>query len=333
MGDRSYQLSFSREEKIDRSFFIDLLEKHRLSALFYWKLKDDARWDGIPLPVREAWEERYHAALAQTTIRYDLLKKILSSLREGGLDIILLKGSHLAESYYPHPVLRPFDDVDLLIAKGKWNIAQAVLEKARLKFISETVTARKYAYLDGKGPPRLFLEVHSDLQTPQRRNPSFDVKIEDFWEASHPVKLYGASVRVLDPALNLIYLSAHLAHHGFSRLIWFYDLYLVVERSGEEIDWELLLRQAKSYRSETQVFYPLFWAKKLFGSAIPEKFLSALSPPVHKRFFIRFLVNQKSILSGELKRSPSPPLFQRFLMNDSWPLAFRRYFFKIPAKG
>ena len=332
LGNPSYRPSFSPERIFDLSFFIDLVEKHRLSALFYWKMKRNARWDSIPLPVREAWEERYHAALAQTTLRYDLLRKLLSALKNEGIDVILLKGAHLAESYYPHPALRPLDDVDLLVPKGKRDIARAVLGKAGLKFISETVTARKYSYLDGEGPPRLFLEVHSDLQTPRRRNPSFDIKIEDFWEDSHPVKLYGASVRVLDPALNLIYLSAHLAHHGFSRLIWFYDLHLIMKKDGKTISWNKLAERSKRYRSAGQVYFSFFLAHKILFSPIPEEVLKNLSPPFYKKCLIRFALNKINTLARSVPSAGILGLWLKFTLNDSW-LSVLRWLFYSPDRS
>src|SRR6185369_11564466 len=54
------------------------------------------------------------------------IQKIFRVLRSGGVDPILIKGWAIAR-LYPHPALRPYGDVDLLIRPGDYRIALQIM--------------------------------------------------------------------------------------------------------------------------------------------------------------------------------------------------------------
>ena len=278
----------------------------------------------FPREVWSAWEEEYHAALWKTLLVQDGLRCALEALRARGVETIVLKGAHLAEAYYPHPALRLGDDVDLLVREETGGEVRAALAETGWEFVSETETALKYSR-PGPGGFRAFIEVHTNLQTPRRRNPAFSIRIADFREKSREEKILEVPVRVLEPEMNLFYLAAHLSHHGFSRLIWLYDLHLLASHSGKEIDWEETVRRAASSRSAVAVWCALLWTKKLFGSPIPEGVLRGLSPSAFKRRLLGRFFAERRILEGEAYREGELSLFERFVLNDSWPRAWIGY--------
>src|SRR3989304_6451529 len=58
----------------------------------------------------------------------------------------------------------------------------------------------------------------------------------------------GLKGRQLDPTAHLLYLSAHamLQHGGASaRMIWFYDIHLLLSRWGGRVRWSEALEQAR----------------------------------------------------------------------------------------
>ncbi len=317
VGDRPPPIPPAIPEGINWGDFRARVKRHRLGPVFSRKLAGV-----VPLPGRigEEWETEYSRQLARTVLGGDCLRQILNDFSRRGIESIVLKGGHLAESYYPHPALRPIDDLDLLIRPGDRRGAAKLLKESGFQIREETATAEKYLSPD----TGIFLEVHSDLQTPERRNPSFAIRIEDFWQESVPARIAGGETRVLSPGINLLYLAAHLSHHSFSRLIWFYDLYVIVRQSGGDIDWDRLAARAREYRCAGQVYYPLLFTGFFFGRTASEEFLRRLAPGPTKRTLTRPFINPAAILEGEIPADGLRARRNRFLLNDSWPLALAR---------
>ncbi len=316
VGSRPPPIPPSIPEGINWELFQNRVSSHRLGPLFSRKLPES-----FPLParIREEWEEAYRRELVRAVLAGGCLRGILDSFARRGIESIVLKGGHLAEKYYPHPALRPADDIDLLIRPGGIDPAAEELEKSGFRLREKTATAEKYLSPD----TGIFLEVHSDLQTTERRNPAFAIRIEDFWEGSIPSRIVDRETRVLAPGINLLYLAAHLSHHSFSRLIWFYDLYLILSQSGADIDWDRLAGRAREYRCAGQVYYPLLFTGEFFGRTAPPEALNRLSPQAVKQMITRVFINPAAILEERIPAAGWRTQRNRFLLNDSWSLALK----------
>jgi hypothetical protein len=323
LGQQSKRYSVCPERQIDWSLFLDLVRRHRLAGLFYRELQDSPWRALIPPRIWEDLKEEFHSQLARTVLNQDQLHRILSFFKRKGIDSIVLKGSHLAEGYYPHPALRPGDDIDILIQPRDRESVYSFIEENNWKFLSGTPPGYKGVFLNLKNRYQLFLEVYTDLQTGQRRNPSFAVKVDDFWQSARQSVVAGVPTRVLEPTLNLFYLSAHLSQHGLSRLLWFYDLHLVITKSGSEINWDELVKKSIGYRSAPQVYYALFFTREFFQDPVPETVLESLSPAPYKKILARPFLNKGQILKGEVIF----PLLVRFMLNDNWLRAANGYLF------
>lgn len=319
LSGQSSPRSIPQTNRVDWMKFLTLVRRHRLSALFHRELPDDTP---LPSPVRETWQDEYYRQLARTVLEQDCLGRILEAFTRSGIKPIVLKGPHLAKEYYPHPALRPCDDIDLLIQPGDKLRASRIVQTMGFTSIDETSTAEKYSQAN----TGIFLEVHTGLQTPDRRNPSFEIEIEDFWKNSLPAQIADQQTRVLSPTINLLYLSAHLSHHGFSRIIWFYDLYLVMEKSGDSINWDRLIGETHAYRCVGQVYYSLLHTGYFFGKTAPEEVLKQLAPASVKRKATLFFIQPGAILNRQIPTSGWKALRNRFLLNDNWSIAVKKYF-------
>jgi hypothetical protein len=303
---------------VDWPRFQELVRRHRLAALFHRELPEETP---LPSPVRENWENEYYRQLARIVLEQDCLNRILEAFARSGIQSIVLKGPHLAQDYYPHPALRPCDDIDLLIQPDDKLHAAQIVHALGFTSLEETATAKKFSQANAE----IFLEVHTGLQTPDRRNPSFEIEIEDFWKNSLSTQIVDQPTRVLSPTINLLYLSAHLSHHGFSRMIWFYDLYLVIEKSGDSINWERLIEKARGYRCVGQIYYSLLHTGYFFGGTAPDEVFQQLSPPPAKRLATLLFINPKDILNTQIPSSGWRALRNRFLLNDNWPRALKSF--------
>ncbi len=321
LDDRTAASPLLKTEGIDWNRFQALVRNHRLGPLFH---RGFPPLPAIPPDVRRDWEELFNRQLAGLVLSQNILEQVLASLAAEGIAVLVLKGAHLREAYYPHPVFRPVDDIDLLIHSGDREKAGKLLQRRDFLPGEETATADKFAPADSS----VFIEVHVNLQTAGRKNPSFEIEIDDFWENSRQTRIAGAPARVLTPDLNLLYLAAHLSHHGFERLIWFYDLHLIMEKEKTRINWDFLIERATHYRCRSQVYYPLLMTGFFFGKPAPAGVLSRLAPTAPKKLLTRFFINPGAVLDGRIPVTGWKALRNRFLLNDNWWLALKKFFAK-----
>jgi Uncharacterised nucleotidyltransferase len=76
-----------------------------------------------------------------------------------------------------------------------------------------------------------------------------------------------------------LYLCWHYRFHGFTRLLWLYDLVVLLRSAGPELDWIELVQTARCQRLATTLYYCLSWCRDLFGVSIPAEVFVRLRPP------------------------------------------------------
>jgi Uncharacterised nucleotidyltransferase len=199
----------------------------------------------VPTAVRED-AARHHAVatvwhahlLASLDALGDLFSRAL-------LHVTSLKGPLLGERLYPEGALRPSVDLDLLVAEADLERAVTTLE-----------TAGWYA---DAGPTAVYSrEHHHHLQLRREGHPPLELHFRarvafgtvmpaaDLVRRSQPTPTaVGRGLRVLRPEDEFVYLAVHAAAHGFVRLMWLYDLKLLCQRYGTQIDWPLVVVRAR----------------------------------------------------------------------------------------
>ncbi|MEE4365070.1 MAG: nucleotidyltransferase family protein, partial [Desulfotignum sp.] len=88
--------------------------RHGVVPILFHTLKPLFSEVDIPAPVREKMQRMYYLSAARNTRIYHELSIVLAALNAIGINVILLKGAHLADNVYGNIALRPMGDVDLL---------------------------------------------------------------------------------------------------------------------------------------------------------------------------------------------------------------------------
>ena len=201
--------------------------------------KDFATWPD------EILTASHQAALAQTG--YELahggeIERVLAALSRAAITPLLLKGTGLAYALYASPVLRPRSDSDLLVAPEMRENAWRALQKLGYRRVG--------------GPAGKFVGYQMQLQCRDARNLVHNIDLH--WRISDAqsfawlfsfADLAAAAVPVpaLDPGASrlgnvhaLLLCLLHRAGNnlfqapGFGdRLIWLYDIHLLVEAMTE----------------------------------------------------------------------------------------------------
>lgn len=227
---------------IDWKRFGELAAKNRLEPLIAAGTKK------IPEePVRQISElENFLSAKNSFTLfsmrQVRTLALILSDFNRYGIRALSIKGPLLAVELYGSPELRYSHDLDILVSESDFSKACARLEangfREEITALNKTSKRRRTLkksmgiihaiYLRGD----MCVELHWKLS--HRMQESF----EELWERRSQKKLLGQTVCCLGELDNLSYLICHAAGHGYMRMRWLFDLYVLLRRP--DVNWKAL---------------------------------------------------------------------------------------------
>ena len=252
-----------------------LAEAEGVASLIYWAVsKGPAGILGIPADIRNWLSRRYYADAAQNALLFSELDKLLGAFSQAGVPVLILKGAALARAIYPDPALRPMNDLDLLVRLPDLRIAMRVVRQCGYRLMKSTY----HIVFQGGKSKSVAIELHWDLigssvgQT--------EGYIERVWERAIPLGNGDALARQMHPMDCLLYLCAHLIWQHpqeHARLLWYYDLYLLIQHYGQGLDWEALADAALQAGWAGPLYQALVGVERRFGAQHPQGFLVALA--------------------------------------------------------
>ncbi len=125
-----------------------------------------------------------------------------------------------------------------------------------------------------------WLEIPIELHTaPHPSEIGTDFEVESLWLKAQHIEVLGESTLTMHPIDHLLYLCWHYRFHGFTRLLWLYDLVVMLRAAGPELDWIELVQAARRQHLATTLYYCLSWCRDLFGVSIPADVFIRLQPP------------------------------------------------------
>ncbi len=208
---------------------------------------------------------------------HDALRKVLRALNEGGVRTAALKGPLLALRLYDDEVLRPSEDLDLL------------LDPAALDAAIRALTPLGYERESGD-VERFYHQHHHHVRMLHATLPTVELHFyayRGFGTVLPAAPLLARAIPcgvpswsdalVLSPEDEFLYLAVHAASHRFQALMWLFDLKLLVLRHPD-LRWELLADRAASYGFSAVVSFACGLLSDWFGVAPPDG--SRPIPPV-----------------------------------------------------
>jgi hypothetical protein len=230
-------------------------------------------------------------AEAMELARREHLVRVLGALAAFGVKPLLLKGAALAYSVYPSPGLRPRADTDLLIRNSDRDVCHRVLSDLGYEKVN-AVHGELVQYQCGYTMQDRFgighvLDVHWRISNTQLFSQALEY--EELSPRAISLKALGERARGPAPVHALLHACMHRAHHlhspmifegeqgtGGDRLIWLYDIYLLVEfMSRQELVEFAALAERKRIRAVCRD--GLLRASEYFGTGLPEEVLLALT--------------------------------------------------------
>lgn len=235
-----------------------LLERERLVPLVYWRLKQSKLAQFLLLKLRESFSHQSRRLATGELLGEAALKELLRAM--AGLRPLLLKGADFARRFYP-PLTRPTSDIDLYLPRHRvaefariadelgWYLAD---RGRRASLLWKTWNHLKWT----KGGQ--VVELHYELVAPGRYR-----GISSFAEGSETIWLGDCPASVPSKENALLFALVHLGgkHLYEPHLLWAYDIYLLTD----QVDWESLLKKARSVGLLRTVQFTLAWLRRYPG--------------------------------------------------------------------
>ncbi|MCC7363109.1 MAG: nucleotidyltransferase family protein [Dehalococcoidia bacterium] len=252
----------------DTTELADLAERHRVAP---W-LAAAARTSPV-LHDQELLRPILRAAQRQSFATLPLmveLSTIVDHLNANDVPVVVLKGPGVAGAFYPDRGLRPFGDVDILVAESALPVVRELLEARGYTEQHEDGHEGRIHHCHGLFQ-RIFVhegqghivEVHCDhLQIGLE-----PVSMDDIWERSEPMRFGRGEARVLELHDLIVHLAVHLHRHGYNRLIWFKDLDLIIRQRA--VDWAIVRQRAEVQGCLASVAQALSLLQATLGTPLP----------------------------------------------------------------
>ncbi|MBI1879575.1 MAG: nucleotidyltransferase family protein [Chloroflexi bacterium] len=251
------------------------------------------------------------------------LAELLTVLAHQKIDVAVLKGALLAATAYPEAALRPMNDIDLLFRVDHLPRIGTVLESlgyvgkhksaAQGPGITKHLSTYRRAGNPGETPnPYLsasgdrMVEPHGSLEESW-----FGLKVDitpGVWARAVPVSLYGQPAFRLSTSDMMLHLTVHAAFHvimGASVFVQLYDIGRVIETWPAELNWAEILNLTRQAEAQAFVYTGLYWARALYGAAIPDAPLVALERECSPGL-VAYVQSLDAL--GIFKRTQHPPL-------------------------
>lgn len=278
------------KKNIDWSTLLQLAALHKLLPLLYRNLESVAPIS-LPEPVRHLLKEQIQAGIQGNLFLTKELLHLLDQFNKHSIPVIPYKGPVLAASVYRDLVMRPCNDLDILVHEHDIIKAMDLLlscgyEIIRPASVSQTekslhpdlvnrlIEKSAWAYQLVLWHPerQVLVELHWRI-TPKYIFPDHP---EQLWTDLQPVQLSGVTVFSFSPENLLWFLCVHGTKHQWTRLGWLCDISELI-REYPLLNWDQVLIQAKKLGIERRLYLGLNLAKSLLNTALPQ----ALERKIH----------------------------------------------------
>lgn len=201
-----------------------------------------------------------------------ICRDVLLLLAKEDISAIVLKGTALAETVYPSPVLRHSHDIEILLKDQDLDRAAATLRRVFFRIVKQGPEPGG-SHFTLEHETHLPLELHSSLF----QIPYYNSSLAEIWSRRRKCEVADVPAHILAPSDNLLHVCGHASYsRGHQSLRWVNDAWFVIDRNPD-LDWDLLLDCAGRSHLVLPLSVILSYLAEDLKAAVPQDFLHRLS--------------------------------------------------------
>ncbi|MNC20659.1 hypothetical protein D3C75_686170 [compost metagenome] len=218
---------------MDWKLFVRLAVHHRVFPYIYPRIS--RLGPGVPPEVVQVLQTEYRRNTVQMLQLCAEMRKLADELAAEDIRAIFLKGPVLAQELYGDLSLRTSRDLDFVVPITGLEKAEALLvaqgyvKEEEFESIMGDWKWRQH-HMTFHHPVRMLTaEVHWRMNPAPSKEPGFD----ELWKRRRTSGPMGRNVHFLGDEDLFMYLAAHGARHGWSRLRWLLDIRQMLLRAPD----------------------------------------------------------------------------------------------------
>ena len=256
-------------ESVDWEGVMSLSINHGTLPVVYKKISK-LKTGLIPSEVLLRFKDVYHKIVRWNLIQSNQLIKVLKILKKNYIKAIPIKGPVISMQAYGDIGYRMFQDLDLIILPdGFINVYDLLCKEGYEPSIKLSEKKKKLwnrfrrdiEFKKGK----TLIDIHQRIS---QGNSSFDIFKEQF-ERTEVVGILDQKIDVLSVEDTIVYLCINSAKDQWNSLRMVADLSFLI-RSDPEIDWEVLIKNARSRGILRMILSGLLFISVITKESLPE---------------------------------------------------------------
>jgi len=259
-------------EDTDWPLLVKTADHHGLAPLVFASLKKSGLSSVGPKSEIETLRMAYVRASVANHQAFQELSFLVDRFEREKIPLIILKGGALGVTIYPDIALRPMGDLDLLIAPDEVERATcALIEQGYVAYaemahgFANRFSVAQAFFKKGNRPSQIDLHWHA-FTTPYY----FErIPVEWFQQRTMEISINNRRAFAFSPTAQLLHLSAHYMMHSYQRLIWSYDLALLMSRCYGQIDWGDIIESAAEFGLSQVLYEALSEVRERWGIRVP----------------------------------------------------------------
>ena len=261
------------QKDIDWDYLLETATKQGVRPLLYRSLNTTFP-EAVPQAILGQLRDYFHANALRNLVLTKELLNLLKLFEANEIPVIPFKGPVLAVSAYGNLALREFSDLDILVHKQDFLKAKDLLISQGHRQIcsyqeiyssEEEVEYFQQAHLSGKDG-KVGVDLHYEITT---INFFLSLDPEPMWDRLQPVSLADMQVLTFSPEDTLLILCLNGTKEYWRSLERICSVAELL-RTHQGINWEIVIKQAKTNGCERMLLIGLLLAHELLGTSLPE---------------------------------------------------------------
>ncbi|MFC1720154.1 nucleotidyltransferase family protein [Pseudomonadota bacterium] len=288
----------------DPDVFLIRCQHQGVTSLLYHGMREKEEWLGWPAEICTVMEDASKGQVAQEMLRAHYLRKLLKGFSDAAIPHLLTKGEALANTIYPIPGTRTRADSDVFIAIEDIGKARQAIIDNDFRIVSPIYKSHQFVVRQAKEATVSFdIDVHwRILNAPQfARTLSF---AEAYGQSVEVPGMH--SVRTLGRVDSLLLACMHRAGsdwHDRDRLIWIYDMHLLVAVMAPA-ELAAFAEKAVNHNVQAVCLDGLNRTSEFFGTLFPKSIAARLAAPEIRGLATRFVRSNLALLIDDWRALP-----------------------------